>query len=206
MYITEDGHLYATGQNNKGQLGFGDTTQRYKFKKVAENIVSVSCGHSYTMYITTEGHLYGTGANHSGEAGLGSFKYSDTFIKVAENIVSVSCGSNHSMYINDKGHLYATGGNMLGQLGLGKTKHICIFEKIAENIVSVSCGELHSMYITSKRVSGQRSKATGSYQRGSPEKGTNEEECLYATGFNRSGELGLEDNTNRDQFERINIE
>jgi alpha-tubulin suppressor-like RCC1 family protein len=58
MYITKKGHLYESGFNYFGQLGFRDNKERFVFEKVSENVVAVSCGSLQTMYITQEGHLY----------------------------------------------------------------------------------------------------------------------------------------------------
>jgi alpha-tubulin suppressor-like RCC1 family protein len=33
MYITQEGHLYASGRNYYGELGLGDNTGRTVFKK-----------------------------------------------------------------------------------------------------------------------------------------------------------------------------
>jgi alpha-tubulin suppressor-like RCC1 family protein len=67
MYITQEGHLYASGCNNFGQLGLEDNTDSNICEKVLENTVAVSCGSCHTMYITQEGVLYASGSNHLGQ-------------------------------------------------------------------------------------------------------------------------------------------
>jgi len=181
MYITTEGHLYATGYYYYGQLGLTGARDRKIFTKVAENVVSVSCGMYHSMYIDKEGQLYATGWNHSGQLGLGDNTDRDTFTRVAENVVFVSCGNSHSMYITDKNDLYGAGYNRSGELGLGDKDDRFKFEKITENVASVSCGTYYSMYI-------------------------NEQGGVYATGKNNKGQLGLGDHHNRDQFEKIKIE
>ena len=129
------------------------------------------------------------------------------------NIVSVSCGNDHSMYITKKGYLYATGSNYNGQLGLGDNTNRDTFTRVAENIISVSCGGHHSMYITEE---GHLSGDTRAKERTSkqslrvpatpvalsdwvPTKWT----CLYATGNNHYGQLGLGDNNGRYIYEKV---
>jgi alpha-tubulin suppressor-like RCC1 family protein len=44
MYISQEGHLCASGRNYHGELGLGDNKDRNVFEKVSENVVAVSCG------------------------------------------------------------------------------------------------------------------------------------------------------------------
>jgi alpha-tubulin suppressor-like RCC1 family protein len=41
MFITQEGHLYASGWNYHGQLGLKDNTT--VFEKVSGSVVAVSC-------------------------------------------------------------------------------------------------------------------------------------------------------------------
>jgi alpha-tubulin suppressor-like RCC1 family protein len=81
MYISQEGHLCASGRNISGQLGLGDNKERDVFEKVSESVVAVSCEHSYTMYITQEGCLYASEWNDIGELGLGDNKTRNVFEK-----------------------------------------------------------------------------------------------------------------------------
>jgi len=213
MYITEEGHFYVTGRNDFGQSGLGDNTHRNVYEKVAESVVSVSCGYHHSMYINKEGHLYATGYNENGQLGLGASPYRNTFTRVRENVVLVSCGAFHTMYINEEGHLYATGNNNRGQLGLGDKTQRNVFTKVGENIVSVYCGYSHSMYINKEgQLSGDRLRlrpvAQGNESCRDPQAKLAcslpcTRTCLYATGNNSNGELGLDNTKDIDVFTKI---
>ena len=60
--LLSDGSLWATGLNNSGQLGTGDTTIRYTFTPVytptgGVRCVAVSCGSGHTQMLLSDGSL-----------------------------------------------------------------------------------------------------------------------------------------------------
>lgn len=71
--ITEDGALWAWGQNSNGQLGLGDLTHRFTPTQVAalagEQVVAVSSGTSHTMALTADGAVWAWGSNRVGQLG-----------------------------------------------------------------------------------------------------------------------------------------
>ena len=130
-------HLYAWGNNNKGQLGNGNNQNVFKVpKKVNLNdtkIKQVSLGNEHSAAITTnnkeENILYITGSNVDGIVGNGTNDKTDKFTKITlgnETILKqVSLGQTHSSAITTdnegKDHLYTWGKNSEGQLGNGDT-------------------------------------------------------------------------------------
>lgn len=53
--LKTDGSLWATGNNNYGQLGLGDETKRNKFTKVATGVKSVTTGCYHSMILKNDG-------------------------------------------------------------------------------------------------------------------------------------------------------
>lgn len=61
--ISTNGHLYTTGWNGSGQLGTGDTDNRFEWTEVASDktFTDVACGNQFTVAIASDGTLWGTG-------------------------------------------------------------------------------------------------------------------------------------------------
>lgn len=61
--ISTDGHLYTTGWNSRGQLGTGDTDNRFEWTEVASDktFTDVACGNQFTVAIASDGTLWATG-------------------------------------------------------------------------------------------------------------------------------------------------
>lgn len=85
VILTESGEIYATGENDTGQLGLGDNTNRNVFTKVeikpwgADRVVSISARTNHTIIVTESGRVYTTGGNNEGQLGLGDNVARNTF-------------------------------------------------------------------------------------------------------------------------------
>ncbi len=85
--LTEDGTVFACGDNYHGQLGLGDGIGRRTFTAVpalpeAVVIKQVVAGESHTMIIAQDGTLFACGKNHDGQLGLGDTENRSTFTVV----------------------------------------------------------------------------------------------------------------------------
>ena len=73
---TENGNLYTWGMNHYGQLGVGDTINRFKPTKVLffsqSRIANFDLGVIHSALITIDGHLYTWGCNDCGQLGTGN--------------------------------------------------------------------------------------------------------------------------------------
>jgi alpha-tubulin suppressor-like RCC1 family protein len=85
--LTSGGKLYATGENNYGQLGVGDTTKRSSFtpvlkasnnlqlegiKKIRTTTSWYSSAYAATYILTNDGEIYTMGFNANGQLGNGN--------------------------------------------------------------------------------------------------------------------------------------
>jgi hypothetical protein len=96
--INNNGWMYATGRNDKGQLGLGDTTDRYGFARVGTFLVKEArtqafydpenrdpdtnmqtYENGYSFLITKAGLLYSCGCNDHGQLGHGDKTDRHTF-------------------------------------------------------------------------------------------------------------------------------
>jgi len=143
--ILTGGELYATGFNNNGQLGLGDTTNRASFTRVvnvsADAIYTSSTG--YATYLVRDGSLSAAGDNTSGNLGNGQTGTKINNLTFQTVFSADSTGSNigplrdvKTISVNDgyKGavsvfaltndnKLFAWGSNSGGQLGVGDNKN-----------------------------------------------------------------------------------
>jgi alpha-tubulin suppressor-like RCC1 family protein len=82
--VKQDDTVWATGHNGYGQLGLGDTTNRYTFTKHPDdfnNPKQISCGY-HTFIVKQDGTVWATGYNDSGQLGLGDTTNRNIFTKV----------------------------------------------------------------------------------------------------------------------------
>ncbi|AEC02492.1 fimbrillin family protein [Parasphaerochaeta coccoides] len=135
MFLKKDGTLWATGQNNNGQLGDGTTTAKSTPVEVWDstdgdvkmtNVKAVSAGASHTMILKKDGTLWATGNNGSGQLGVGATLLPETktltpvqVTSMGSDVEAVYAGTYHTLILKKDGTLWATGYNEFGQLGLG---------------------------------------------------------------------------------------
>jgi len=117
----------------------------------------------------------------TGGSGCNIFEGYDGYNNIPFNIIQISCGGYHSFAIKIDGTLWGTGRNVEGQLGIGDNiDTITFFDQIGtdNDWKNISCGRYHTIAIKNN--------------------GT-----IWGTGYNRFGQLGLNDNINRNKFEQI---
>ena len=123
--VKNDDKLYCWGQNNHGQLGYGNTQSKNtpSSTHVLSNVKSVSVQIMHTCAIKNDDTLYCWGKNSKGQLGDGSTnnKYSPTS-SVLSNVKEVSVGSEYTIVITTSGEAYGWGSS-----GQGKScrNHFC---------------------------------------------------------------------------------
>jgi alpha-tubulin suppressor-like RCC1 family protein len=155
MGIRADGTLWAWGENNNGQLGLGDATNRTSPTQVGTftNWTAVACGNTHTMAVRSDGTLWAWGYNSDGKLGDGSTttRSSPVRIGTASNWTSVACSHYHSAGVRSDGTLWAWGNNSNGQLGDGSTttRSSPVRVGTASDWASVGCGLYHTVAVRS---------------------------------------------------------
>ncbi|PYK98960.1 MAG: hypothetical protein DME19_10490 [Verrucomicrobia bacterium] len=134
LAIGDDGQLYAWGNNFSGQLGVGDTTNRFLPTRVAlpggvTRWVAVAAGYSHSVAIGDDGQLYAWGSNQTGQLGNGTSdpnspvgSTSPVRVLLPAGVtrwLAVSAGYGHNLALGDDGKLYAWGSNYSGEIGDG---------------------------------------------------------------------------------------
>jgi len=119
-----DGRLSCWGQNDRGQLGVGDTTNRLTAVPVApDRVFAEVCGggsHGCALEATT-GVVLCWGSNDRGQIGDPSLVASTLprVVPLPIAAISIACGYEHACAVLEDGSLRCWGSNAEGQLGRG---------------------------------------------------------------------------------------
>ncbi len=181
LALKKDGTLWAFGSNSYGNLGLGDTTDRHSPTQVgsAHDWAAVSAGIGYSLATRKDGTLWAWGDNSFGELGLGDTaeRHTPTQVGSASDWVGVCCLGHHSVALKADGTLWAWGENSYGQLGLGDTTDRSSPTQVgtSRDWAAIAPGGADSYQTLALKRDGS----------------------LWAWGFNRFGQLGLGDTTDR---------
>jgi len=128
LALTDDGKLYAWGQNNFGQLGIGQVTQQLKVNLPIqihfgnEIVKEIYAGEDNCACVTSEGEGYIWGYGIDGRLGNGNktnVNIPSKIILEGEKIKKISCGGHHTAILTQNGSLYMCGNGRDGELGRG---------------------------------------------------------------------------------------
>jgi alpha-tubulin suppressor-like RCC1 family protein len=123
MVTTTSGKLYAFGDNDMGQLGTGDTINKYTPTLIAfpYHVSFISAGSFHTAIITDKGKLYTCGNNRCGQLGTCDTINRRIFTAILpnENVRTVCVGTYHTIVSTNDNKIYTFGRNTRGQLGVG---------------------------------------------------------------------------------------
>ena len=147
LVLTENGRIYAAGNNKQGQLGVGSRKSSLAFVRVTApeslKFKKVAAG-SYSAAFCAKGELYLWGTCTFGEfltpRQIGQFKHP---------LKRLSIGSDFGSAIDSKGNIYSWGDNSYGQLGTGdyepRTGPEAISLLQGKRVTAVSCGGCYTI-------------------------------------------------------------
>jgi alpha-tubulin suppressor-like RCC1 family protein len=192
LVLSSDSKVYATGYNNKGQLGLGNNDNENNFTEVtlptSANIIAIAAGDYHSLVLTSDGKVYATGSNSDGQLGLGNNDNKNSFTEVTPptnaNIIDIAAGGDYSFILTSDGKVYATGLNFYGQLGLSNNDNKSSFTEVtlptSVNIIDIAAGYGHSLVLASDGK-------------------------VYVTGLNSYGQIGLGNKDNKNSFTEVTL-
>ncbi|MCL2323318.1 MAG: hypothetical protein FWC47_14595, partial [Oscillospiraceae bacterium] len=136
ILLDDLGYIYATGINDSGQLGMGNTTNLTIFTQIPlpQGVVikDISAGARTAYALSSNGDLYAWGYGGNGEFGdTTAGGVHSTPIIIASGVIQITSSKSDGNYLSDSynaiyivkndGNLYVSGSNDYGQLGLGSS-------------------------------------------------------------------------------------
>merc|ERR1712187_35170 len=97
----KDGSVFASGWNDRGQLGDGTVTSRRHPVLVMTGVRSIAAGSSHTLFLLDDGNgtVYATGANGNRQLGDGSREDRRSPILVQSGVESIVAGVSQSLFL-----------------------------------------------------------------------------------------------------------
>ena len=179
VVITEDGAVWSTGLNSKGELGVGSTANKTGFTQtnITEGAIAVASGVFNTFVLKANGSLWATGLNDSGQLGAGNTTDKSAFAEViSSGVTAISrSGFQHALVIKN-GTLWGAGSAKWMALGSGN-KTSWTDSGIATTAIATGG---HASYA----VMGGK---------------------LYSTGDNSTGQLGINGWTSKTTWEWADV-
>jgi alpha-tubulin suppressor-like RCC1 family protein len=180
LILSTDNHLYACGENDKGQLGLEEYREHPTLTEVTffrgKKVKQLACGFSFSAVLLSNGELYTFGCNDKGELGIAdksekSATPQRVFLPLA--VAQVACGEAHSIALLENGQVFT-----FGRAKLDEERTPQQLTGIPANAVEVAAGAAHSVVLTSD---GQ----------------------VFTLGNNQSGELGTRDFKDKAKPEKV---
>ena len=178
--LLANGTVQTFGQNNFGQLGVNDTTNRstpVQVWAISSSAIAVACGQFHTAVLLSNGTVQTFGNNGKGQLGVNDTTQRNTPVQVL-NISTASAiagGQAHTAVLLANGTVRTFGDNANGQLGVNDTTSrstpVQVWA-ISSSAIAVACGYYHTAVLL----------ANGTVQ---------------AFGQNTYGQLGVNDTTSR---------
>ncbi len=156
VVLKEDGTVWASGQNDKYQLGQGDTDNRKLPVQVKidsttylNNVRKISVGQECTIAMTVDGDVYAWGYGANGRLSQGDTANQPYAIKMKKdattdiaNAIDISAGNVHNMILDGDGKVYVVGSNANYQnLTTGKEATVSYFvDTNLNDIIKLTAG------------------------------------------------------------------
>lgn len=142
-------------------------------------ISAISCGDFYSLGLSEQGEVYVKGKIMDHQV------YTiPTRLEISVPIKQIASGKCHLMLLDFEGSVWAMGSNTSNQLGVPSINHLNKPQKLGNlphPMKSVACGGYHTLLL-------------------------DETGAVYSCGKNSYGQLGLGDNIDRQEFEKIVFE
>lgn len=117
LFLANNGTVYAQGQNNNGQCGFGYLSQRENKIKIITSFIeenvkikSIKCGQHHSATLDEHGNVWTWGLNKNNQCIPKNNKDSSLVITKptmvyinADKIIKIGCGESFTVFLDEKG-------------------------------------------------------------------------------------------------------
>ena len=180
VVLLADGTVRTFGQNNYGQLGVNDATNRLTPVQVfgiSSSATAVAGGYFHTAILLADGTVRTFGRNDNGQLGVNDTTSRLTPVQVwgiSSSATAVACGYYHAAVLLADGTVRTFGRNNIGQLGVNDntTRSTPVTVLNVSTATAVACGGYNTAVLLAD--------------------GT-----VRTFGANANGELGVNDTTDR---------
>jgi alpha-tubulin suppressor-like RCC1 family protein len=162
--------LWATGDNEYGQLGDGTSNSTnkpeiilsYTAPAIGSPVTAIAAGGYHSLFLKNDGSLWAMGADNwiAGDDGYGQLGDGTTNATsdVPEEILpggvtAIAAGTYHSLFIKSDGSLWAMGNDETGQLGDGTIGTAPPYgtnrpeQVVTSGVTAIAAGTFHSLLI-----------------------------------------------------------
>ncbi|XP_018666987.2 putative E3 ubiquitin-protein ligase HERC4 [Ciona intestinalis] len=165
LFLGSNGALWSAGNNNYGQLGFGDkssTELRPLISLKGIPFSQISAGFWHSFCVTHSGAVFCWGRNDNGQLGLADCvdRNVPVLLKALRSLsVKYICaGELHTAALTLDGGVFTFGSNQFGQLGHGSSgpeplpvsTPRKIFELMGNEVTQIACGAQHTICYVGK--------------------------------------------------------
>lgn len=152
--VTTEGEAWCWGRGTDGELGTGETGNRFKPARVESDVRfrSITAGDAHTCALADDGRVFCWGWSPFFQTGNGGSGTQLTPVPVfsEERFVKVSAGAHHACAIADDGRVFCWGHNRWGQAGNGTTDVTAFPIEVRGGLraVAITSGGFHTCALT----------------------------------------------------------
>ncbi|XP_044007230.1 X-linked retinitis pigmentosa GTPase regulator isoform X2 [Aphidius gifuensis] len=181
LICTDNQKIFSCGSDQESQLGrgnvgLGDSSSTpvlvYDCGSSGKKILQIAAGTQHSLALTNDGMVLAWGSNLEGQLGLSGTSgliNKPTEVPMPEPIKQISAGYYHSAFLTESGSVYVCGETESGKLGIPLDFMTQVAPKQMQlnvSVINVACGGHHTLIL-------------------------GENGCIYGTGSNTNGQLGL---------------
>ena len=190
LFQNEKGEIFSCGYNEYGECGLGHFDSPQITPSLIPNlppkIIQFFCGFQHKLFLDSDGNVFSVGYNHQGQLGLGHNTHQNVLNQIPNipRIQKISCVGYSSYLIDIEGNVWSFGNNAYGELGHGDTTERNVPTKIKslKDIQEISCGYWGTHFLAK-----------------------DSKNKIFAMGYNRYGQLGIESSNEVTLPKEINL-
>ena len=122
LILKSDGTVWASGNNDNGELGNGTTTDSKTYVQVngLTDVVSIAAGDGFSLALKSDGTVWSWGINTYGQLGNNTTTKSSIPVQVLNltSVTQIQAGDYHGLALKSDGTVWSWGNNNYGQLGI----------------------------------------------------------------------------------------